>query len=653
MYCIIGDVAVKEETHHEDVQVRLDMPDRRRAKVQDELELALKRQLNKERRDQQVLLHQEGLKEWLQQGNHINAILNDTTLFQVALKLLSSAQAYPKDKTDSKYFEQICTWFSKKALKLEDNAPMYPPLVDDLDLKESLRKQITAKIVKSRRDFVLIFIILLRAIGIQCRMVVNLVVPPIRPPQSELCRIAAKQPEKEKAPKVEPKSAADKKKLALSSKSKTQTTKKVKEEKESTDKTPKKEPSHSSKLKKSDSSPSSSPTKPRIRTRSRATSKSVVIPQVDGANDEIFSPVAKRTRARSNTPQPEAKSTKVSKNSVDSPIRPSTQKTSRNRLRVPMANSEELFAIDNTEKKTVTRAKKSPLRSSGVAVADESAPAIKIPRLEAVKRIDRRVLSTDNEEEKTNKNKTDFWVEAWSEKEEKWMCIDLFKSKVNSPDTLTRSVTLPIAYVLAWPNNGALRDVSLRYCPNWHSVNRKQRTEQDFVDAAMKPFLGSATEREIKDELELASLQRERPMPTSIGEFKNHPMYALKRHLLKFEAIYPPNPLTLGFVRGEPVYARECVHELHSREMWVKQARVVKPGETPYKVVTARPKYDRRTDTVIKDQPLELFGLWQTSEYEPPVAENGVVPKNAYGNVELFKPCMLPINTVHLPCKCQ
>lgn len=75
--------------------------------------------------------------------------------------------------------------------------------------------------------------------------------------------------------------------------------------------------------------------------------------------------------------------------------------------------------------------------------------------------------------------------------------------------------------------------------------------------------------------------------------YKNHPLYALERHLLKFEVIYPPNALTLGFVRGEPVYARECVHVCHSREIWLKSARVVKPGEKPYKIVKARPKWDR------------------------------------------------------------
>lgn len=54
------------------------------------------------------------------------------------------------------------------------------------------------------------------------------------------------------------------------------------------------------------------------------------------------------------------------------------------------------------------------------------------------------------------------------------------------------------------------------------------------------------------------------------------------------------------------------------------------------------------TNSCIKDIPLELFGIWQTQDYEPPTAENGVVPRNAYGNVELFKPTMLPKKTVHI-----
>ena len=44
----------------------------------------------------------------------------------------------------------------------------------------------------------------------------------------------------------------------------------------------------------------------------------------------------------------------------------------------------------------------------------------------------------------------------------------------------------------------------------------------------------------------------------------------------------------------------------------------------------------------------ELFGFWQTKEYDPPIAENGRVPRNEFGNVELFQPNMLPIGCVHL-----
>lgn len=53
---------------------------------------------------------------------------------------------------------------------------------------------------------------------------------------------------------------------------------------------------------------------------------------------------------------------------------------------------------------------------------------------------------------------------------------------------------------------------------------------------------------------------------------------------------------------------------------------------------------------MITDIPLEIFGPWQVDDYVPPTAEDGKVPRNPYGNVELFKSCMLPGGTVHLVC---
>lgn len=40
--------------------------------------------------------------------------------------------------------------------------------------------------------------------------------------------------------------------------------------------------------------------------------------------------------------------------------------------------------------------------------------------------------------------------------------------------------------------------------------------------------------------------------------------YVLKRHLLKFEAIYPNSAIPVGYIRKEPIYARECLHVVSS-----------------------------------------------------------------------------------------
>ncbi|XP_040851203.1 DNA repair protein complementing XP-C cells isoform X4 [Ochotona curzoniae] len=144
----------------------------------------------------------------------------------------------------------------------------------------------------------------------------------------------------------------------------------------------------------------------------------------------------------------------------------------------------------------------------------------------------------------------------------------------------------------------------------------------------------------------------DQPLPTSIGIYKNHPLYALKRHLLKFQAIYPESAAILGYCRGEAVYSRDCVHTLHSRDTWLKQARVVRLGEVPYKMVKGfsnRARKARLAEPQLHNQnDLGLFGRWQTEEYQPPVAVDGKVPRNEFGNVYLFLPSMMPIGCVHL-----
>ena len=104
-----------------------------------------------------------------------------------------------------------------------------------------------------------------------------------------------------------------------------------------------------------------------------------------------------------------------------------------------------------------------------------------------------------------------------------------------------------------------LSTISARYASNYHVEARKLRTDPAWLDATLKPFRGSEAEGEEKEKEEMAKKKEEAPLPTSISQFKGHPLYVLQRHLLKFEAIFPADAPTLGFIKGEPVYARECV----------------------------------------------------------------------------------------------
>lgn len=99
-------------------------------------------------------------------------------------------------------------------------------------------------------------------------------------------------------------------------------------------------------------------------------------------------------------------------------------------------------------------------------------------------------------------------------------------------------------------------------------------------------------------------------MPKTISECKGHPLYVLQRHLLKFEAIYPPDAVPVGHLPSkEPIYSRTCVYTLMSRETWNKKARVVKPNQEAYKVVKALPKYDKVMQMSLDKYKIHYYNL--------------------------------------------
>jgi len=240
----------------------------------------------------------------------------------------------------------------------------------------------------------------------------------------------------------------------------------------------------------------------------------------------------------------------------------------------------------------------------------------------------------------------DYWVEVFVVKEAKWVTVDLLTGKVGCPGELESKASKPMLYVMAINNSGKVKDVTQRYASNFLTQTRKLRVEQAWLE---KLLINYKETDDCKEDLELARIATDAPLPTSIAAFKDHPLYALQRHLLKFEAIYPPTAPTLGFIKGEAVYARECVRSLQGRTSWLKEGKVVRVGEEPYKVVKARPKWDRMSGKWLTEEPLDVFGEWQVELYIPPPAKNGIVPRNEYGNVELFKPWMLPAGCVQIP----
>ncbi|XP_005800235.1 DNA repair protein complementing XP-C cells [Xiphophorus maculatus] len=244
----------------------------------------------------------------------------------------------------------------------------------------------------------------------------------------------------------------------------------------------------------------------------------------------------------------------------------------------------------------------------------------------------------------------DEWIEVYLDKSSSWVCVDV-EHGVGVPHLCSQNATAPLTYVVAVDGDGFLKDLGRKYDPTWMTASRKRRVDDEWWEDTLEPFMGPEDERDKREEKELQSKLLNKPMPTSIAEYKSHPLYALKRHLLKYEALYPPTAAVLGYCRGEPVYSRDCVRTLHSRETWLKEARTVRLGEEPYKMVKGfsnRSRKARMMSEMKDENDLPLFGEWQTEEYQPPIAVDGKVPRNDYGNVYLFKACMIPVGCVHL-----
>ncbi len=105
----------------------------------------------------------------------------------------------------------------------------------------------------------------------------------------------------------------------------------------------------------------------------------------------------------------------------------------------------------------------------------------------------------------------------------------------------------------------------------------------------------------------------------------------------------------------ESVYRRRDIHLCRSADAWYRRGRDVNEGEQPLKRVVTK---KRRDQAVVLDEDLgedheanegtALYAEYQTSLYIPPPVVDGQIPKNAYGNLDVYVPTMIPAGAVHI-----
>ncbi|KAI8143710.1 hypothetical protein BJV82DRAFT_609169 [Fennellomyces sp. T-0311] len=261
------------------------------------------------------------------------------------------------------------------------------------------------------------------------------------------------------------------------------------------------------------------------------------------------------------------------------------------------------------------------------------------------------------------------WAEIYNPHAGRWICVDPIRGLYDHPKAMQPGAgdrQNNMSIVLAFPSDrDGCVDVTRRYASNMAKAVRlreRELTKREKKGGFMSWWGGCYRiiqrkrwgPQEQKEQDELDKLNTREPMPTSIQAFNNHELYALERHLKKFEVLHPKKPV-LGHIKGEAIYPRSCVKLVHTVESWMKRGRVIKGGEQPVKRVNARAVTleKRRAQELAKQEGETLkvgcYGEWQTEVFKPPAVVDAVVPRNAYGRVDLFTPEMLPIGAAHIP----
>lgn len=284
-----------------------------------------------------------------------------------------------------------------------------------------------------------------------------------------------------------------------------------------------------------------------------------------------------------------------------------------------------------------------------------------------------------------------YWVEVLDIAHQKWQPVDPFvtrtqwKPKALEPPASDRDNCM--TYVVAFETDGSAKDVTRRYAKAYNSKTRKMRIEgigtisstaadstsrtsgERWWRRAMRRYAKPwPTDLDQIENNELAADEAKEPMPRNVADFKDHPVYALERHFRRHEVLVPgaqPAGTVGAGNKGalERIYRRRDVRIARSRDKWYRLGREVKFGEEPIKFlprrVTRKSMFDDDDDNDNDDpDKVGLFGddaagtpiymFEQTDLYKPAPVVRGRVPKNKFGNLDVYVPSMVPEGGVHV-----
>eukprot|EP01031_Cornospumella_fuschlensis_P036450 gene36450-44217_t len=132
------------------------------------------------------------------------------------------------------------------------------------------------------------------------------------------------------------------------------------------------------------------------------------------------------------------------------------------------------------------------------------------------------------------------------------------------------------------------------------------------------------------------------PVPKTLSELRYHPYYTSASLLRADECLYPPAP-PVGVVAGEGVHPRSLVRSLKTKRAWRGEGRVVRGLEEPVKTRKRKVSSSSSSSSSSSKQSMGaaeeevgLYGEWQTDVLQIPPVSDGLIPRNQYGNWEVW-----------------